>query len=267
MSAPRWARHVREKVNDAEQWIRASAFGAVDGLTTNAGFVFGTALAGSSPHEILIAGIHGLVAAPLAQAVGEYTSVSVENEAKRSKAERDAGSVAPRLNSPLTAAVAAWGAAFTGAAAPVVPYLAGQSSPLWAVGVGAAGLAAAGIASTKVTGRRWWQGASRFLAAGGVAGALSYLGDNPAALVRHPVLTAATVAGAVSAAVVGRRWRRHRAARAARAKGDGRRNHTDRRRRPTIRLRGGGSRQPVHGLRLARNRATARRDGPEPPTR
>ncbi|HEX6444974.1 MAG TPA: VIT1/CCC1 transporter family protein [Streptosporangiales bacterium] len=224
MSAPRWAQHVRAKVRDAEQWIRPSAFGAVDGLVTNALLVFGTSLTGASPHEIVAAGVTGLAAAPVAQAVGEGVSMSDENQVKLRKAERQAGAGGepPRLNSPTTAAVSAWAAASTGAFAPIVPYMAGAASPLWALGVGAAGLAAAGVASTKVTGRRWWQGATRYLAAGGIGGSVSYLGDNAEVVARHPALLAAGAVGGLAAAQVGGKWRRRRAERAARTAGESR---------------------------------------------
>lgn len=244
MTAPRWARHVRSRlepaVKDAEQWIRASAFGSVDGLVTNALFIFGTSLTGSTPHDIAQAGLRGLVAAPIAQSLGENLSVGDENEAKLRKAARQAGTggTPPRLNSPTTAAVAAWVAATAGAAAPVVPYLAGASSPLWALGVGAAGLATAGVASTKVTGRRWWQGAKRYLSVGAIAGTVSYLADNAGTVARHPLLTATAAVSVASAAVVRARWRRRRAGRAERAAAAPRPDRAERRRTPTTRLRG-----------------------------
>ena len=55
--------------------LRASVFGAMDGLVTNIALVAGVGGAGASPHFIVLTGLAGLVAGALSMAMGEYTSV------------------------------------------------------------------------------------------------------------------------------------------------------------------------------------------------
>lgn len=61
-------------------WLRASVFGAMDGLVTNISLVAGVGAAGATHHVIVLTGTAGLVAGALSMAMGEYTSVSTQNE-------------------------------------------------------------------------------------------------------------------------------------------------------------------------------------------
>ncbi|BBZ51971.1 VIT1/CCC1 transporter family protein [Mycobacterium heidelbergense] len=60
-------------------WLRAAAFGAMDGLVSNSGLIAGVA-AGESAHAVTVAGIAGLLAGAFSMALGEYTSVTTANE-------------------------------------------------------------------------------------------------------------------------------------------------------------------------------------------
>lgn len=60
--------------------LRASVFGAMDGLVTNIALVAGVAAAGASAQFIILAGLAGLVAGAFSMAMGEYTSVRTQNE-------------------------------------------------------------------------------------------------------------------------------------------------------------------------------------------
>lgn len=62
-------------------WLRAATFGAMDGLVTNISLVAGIAAAGAPARVVLTAGVAGLVAGALSMALGEYASVSTQNEA------------------------------------------------------------------------------------------------------------------------------------------------------------------------------------------
>ena len=53
-------------------WLRAAVLGADDGILSTASLVVGVAAAGSSRHQIMLAGIAGLVAGALSMAAGEY---------------------------------------------------------------------------------------------------------------------------------------------------------------------------------------------------
>jgi len=73
-------------------WLRASVFGAMDGLVSNIGLITGIAAAGAAPAIVTITGISGLIAGAISMALGEYTSVRTQNEqlAVEVQTERDA---------------------------------------------------------------------------------------------------------------------------------------------------------------------------------
>jgi vacuolar iron transporter family protein len=62
-------------------WLRAATFGAMDGLVTNVSLVAGIGAAGVRPAIVVTAGLAGLVAGAFSMALGEYASVSTQNEA------------------------------------------------------------------------------------------------------------------------------------------------------------------------------------------
>ncbi|WP_137873949.1 VIT1/CCC1 transporter family protein [Rhodococcus sp. Q] len=60
-------------------WLRAAAFGAMDGLVTNTSLLAGVGGAGLAANEIVLSGIAGLAAGAFSMALGEYASVSTAN--------------------------------------------------------------------------------------------------------------------------------------------------------------------------------------------
>jgi VIT1/CCC1 family predicted Fe2+/Mn2+ transporter len=60
--------------------LRASVFGAMDGLVTSIALVAGVGAAGASPGYIVLTGLAGLVAGAFSMAMGEYASVKTQNE-------------------------------------------------------------------------------------------------------------------------------------------------------------------------------------------
>ncbi|HEX7661593.1 MAG TPA: VIT1/CCC1 transporter family protein [Pseudonocardiaceae bacterium] len=62
-------------------WLRASVFGAMDGLVTNIALVAGVGGAGVSTHVVVLSGMASLVAGAFSMALGEYTSVGTQNAA------------------------------------------------------------------------------------------------------------------------------------------------------------------------------------------
>src|SRR5215831_10708477 len=76
---PHRERHRGERVG----WLRAAVLGADDGIVSTASLVIGVAAAGSPRHEILLAGIAGLVAGAFSMAAGEYVSVSSQGDTER----------------------------------------------------------------------------------------------------------------------------------------------------------------------------------------
>jgi VIT1/CCC1 family predicted Fe2+/Mn2+ transporter len=75
-------RHEHPDVNSG--WLRASVFGAMDGLISNfaliAGMVGGTAAAGADSAVVVLAGVAGLLAGAFSMAAGEYNSVASQAE-------------------------------------------------------------------------------------------------------------------------------------------------------------------------------------------
>lgn len=57
-------------------WLRAALLGANDGILSTARLVVGVAAAAATRHEILVAGVAGLVAGARSMAAGEDVSVS-----------------------------------------------------------------------------------------------------------------------------------------------------------------------------------------------
>jgi len=61
-------------------WLRAATFGAMDGLVTNIALIAGVGGGGAGRHTLVLTGVAGLVAGAISMGLGEYTSVSTQNE-------------------------------------------------------------------------------------------------------------------------------------------------------------------------------------------
>ncbi len=72
-------------------WLRAAVLGANDGIVSTASLVAGVAAASGSHHEVLVAGVAGLVAGAMSMAAGEYVSVSSQADTERADIERERG--------------------------------------------------------------------------------------------------------------------------------------------------------------------------------
>jgi vacuolar iron transporter family protein len=72
-------RHRSERI----AWLRAAVLGADDGIVSTASLVVGVAAAGSPRHQVLLAGVAGLVAGALSMAAGEYVSVSSQADTEK----------------------------------------------------------------------------------------------------------------------------------------------------------------------------------------
>ena len=70
-------------------WLRAAVLGANDGIVSTASLVVGVASAAASRHEIVVAGVAGLVAGALSMAAGEYVSVSSQGDTERAELARE----------------------------------------------------------------------------------------------------------------------------------------------------------------------------------
>lgn len=64
----------------ASGWLRASVFGAMDGLVSNIALIAGIAAAGAAAPIVILTGVAGLVAGAISMALGEFTSVRTQNE-------------------------------------------------------------------------------------------------------------------------------------------------------------------------------------------
>lgn len=82
---PHRERHRSERIG----WLRAAVLGANDGIVSTASLVVGVAAANATRHDVLIAGIAGLVAGALSMAAGEYVSVSSQADTERADLARE----------------------------------------------------------------------------------------------------------------------------------------------------------------------------------
>jgi len=78
-------RHRTERIG----WLRAAVLGANDGIVSTASLVVGVAAAHATGHDILVAGVAGLVAGAMSMAAGEYVSVSSQSDTERADIERE----------------------------------------------------------------------------------------------------------------------------------------------------------------------------------
>jgi VIT1/CCC1 family predicted Fe2+/Mn2+ transporter len=65
---------------EAEQRTYFSVLGANDGIVSTASLIVGVAAAAATQHDVLVAGVAGLVAGAMSMAAGEYVSVSSQSD-------------------------------------------------------------------------------------------------------------------------------------------------------------------------------------------
>jgi len=70
-------------------WLRAAVLGANDGIVSTASLIVGVAAAHASSHDILVAGVAGLVAGAMSMAAGEYVSVSSQSDTEQGDLARE----------------------------------------------------------------------------------------------------------------------------------------------------------------------------------
>jgi len=75
-------------------WLRAAVLGADDGIVSTASLLAGIAAANSTQHQILLAGVAGLVAGALSMAAGEYVSVSSQADTERADLDKERNELA-----------------------------------------------------------------------------------------------------------------------------------------------------------------------------
>jgi VIT1/CCC1 family predicted Fe2+/Mn2+ transporter len=82
-------RHREQHRNQRIGWLRAAVLGADDGIVSTASLIVGVASAAATRHEVLVAGIAGLVAGAFSMAAGEYVSVSSQADTERADLARE----------------------------------------------------------------------------------------------------------------------------------------------------------------------------------
>lgn len=81
--------HGETHVVDRIGWLRAAVLGANDGLISTASLMVGIASAATSPNEVVVAGVAGLVAGAMSMAAGEYVSVSSQADTEQADLARE----------------------------------------------------------------------------------------------------------------------------------------------------------------------------------
>jgi len=87
-------RHAERHRTHRIGWLRAAVLGANDGIVSTASLILGVAAAGATAHNILVAGIAGLVAGAMSMAAGEYVSVSSQADTEGADLAREKAELA-----------------------------------------------------------------------------------------------------------------------------------------------------------------------------
>lgn len=82
-------RHLERHRTDRIGWLRAAVLGANDGIVSTASLIVGVAAAHATSHDILVAGVAGLVAGAMSMAAGEYVSVSSQADTEQADLTRE----------------------------------------------------------------------------------------------------------------------------------------------------------------------------------
>ncbi|MCK9622269.1 MAG: VIT family protein [Methylobacter sp.] len=70
-------------------WLRAAVLGANDGIVSTASLIVGIAASHAAHHDIVLAGVAGLVAGAMSMAAGEYVSVSSQADTEQADLRRE----------------------------------------------------------------------------------------------------------------------------------------------------------------------------------
>jgi VIT1/CCC1 family predicted Fe2+/Mn2+ transporter len=128
----RLRQHSESHLIDRIGWLRAAVLGTNDGILSTASLIVGVAAAVATQHDILIAGVVGLVAGAMSMAAGEYVSVSSQSDTEQAELARERKEligahargelgISETLSArPIQAAVASAGSFAVGAAMPLM---------------------------------------------------------------------------------------------------------------------------------------------------
>lgn len=89
--------HVEAHLIGRIGWLRAAVLGANDGLVSTASLIVGVAAAGASRHDVVLAGVAGLMAGAMSMAAGEYVSVSSQSDTEHADLDRERRELAEDL--------------------------------------------------------------------------------------------------------------------------------------------------------------------------
>lgn len=70
-------------------WLRAAVLGANDGIVSTASLLAGVVSASSSHHNVLLAGLAGIVGGAMSMATGEYVSVSSQSDTEKASLRQE----------------------------------------------------------------------------------------------------------------------------------------------------------------------------------
>lgn len=94
-------RHLERHRSDRISWLRAAVLGANDGIVSTASLILGVAAAHATTHDVVVAGVAGLVAGAMSMAAGEYVSVSSQSDTEQADMARERHELATDLASEL----------------------------------------------------------------------------------------------------------------------------------------------------------------------
>src|ERR1700687_6200181 len=81
--------HRENHLIDRIGWLRAAVLGANDGIVSTASLIVGVAAAAATQHDVMVAGVAGLVAGAMSMAAGLYVSVSSQSDTEQADLARE----------------------------------------------------------------------------------------------------------------------------------------------------------------------------------
>ncbi len=166
-------------------WLRPAVFGAMDGLVSNialiAGVAAGATAAGANQSQaVILAGFAGLGAGAFSMAAGEYVSVASQRNLLKKQARNGSSAdhfhdfMAAQVN-PILAAASSFVSFAVGAVVPLIPYMFGADSVLYAAIITAFALFGTGATVGVITDESWLRSGLRQLLLGIAAGAATHI--------------------------------------------------------------------------------------------
>ena len=160
----------RTALGIAQHYVRDIVYGANDGVITTFAVVAGVTGGTLAPVAVLVLGVANLLADGLSMGVGNYLGIRSDERV------REAQRLPEQEARPIRHGIATFLAFVTAGAVPLLPYVIGMRTHLFAVstGLSLAVLFVVGAARARVGAGRWWANGFEMLVLGLIVGVVAY---------------------------------------------------------------------------------------------